>query len=285
MHLGAALIHLFDLVDVGEIQFGVYALDVHIHGQSDHIHVSGTLAIAEEGGLDALGAGQHAHLSGGHTLATVIVGMEGDDGAVTAGKLGDEVLDLVGKVVGHTVLHGGGEVQDDLVLRGGVEVLQHRLTDLNSIIHFGAHKGLRGILVPEIHPLLQHGLAHLIDEVGGIGGDLGDAVGVHMEDYLPLKRGGGVIEMEDDILGALNGLKGLLDEVRPGLDQHLDGHIIGDVPAVDELTADLVLGLRGRGKANLDLLDADVDQSMEILQLLLQIHGVHQSLVAVPQVH
>ena len=91
--------------------------------------------------------------------------------------------------------------------------------------------------------------------------------------------------MEDDVFGALDGLEGLADQVLPGLDQHLDGHIVRDVAPLDQLAADLILGLTGGGKADLDLLDADVHQGVKIFQLLLQVHGVHQSLVAVPQVH
>ena len=91
--------------------------------------------------------------------------------------------------------------------------------------------------------------------------------------------------MQDHVPGAPDGLKGPLDQMGPGLDQHLDGHVIGDVAALDELPADLKLGLRGGGEADLDLLDADVQQGVEILQLFLEIHGVHQGLIAVPQVH
>ena len=211
--------------------------------------------------------------------------MEGDDGAVPSGDLAAEILQHVGKLVGHAVLHGGGQVQDDLALRGGVEVVQHRLADLHGIVHFGAHEGLGGILKAQVHALVDEGLAHLIDQVGGVGGDLGDAVGVHVEHHLALEGGGGVIEVEDDVLGTANGLEGLLDQVLPGLDQHLDGHVVGDVAALDQLAADLILRLTGGGEADLDLLHADVHQRVEILQLLLKIHGVHQGLVAVPQVH
>ena len=111
--------------------------------------------------------------------------------------------------LGMQFLHGGGQVQDDLVLRGGVEVLQHRLADLHGVVHLGAHEGLGGVLKAQVHALLDEGLGHLIDEVGGVGGDLGDAVGVHVEDHLALEGGGGVVEVEDDVLGAPDGLKGL----------------------------------------------------------------------------
>ena len=164
-------------------------------------------------------------------------------------------------------------------------MVQHRLADLHGVVHLGAHEGLGGVLKAQVHALLDEGAGHLIDEVGGIGGDFGDAVGVHVEDHLALEGGGGVIEVENDVLGAADGLEGLFNEVLPGLDQHLDGHVVGDVAALDELPADLILGLAGGGEADLDLLDADVHQSVEVLQLLLEVHGVHQGLVAVPQVH
>ena len=284
-HLGAALVHVLDLVDVGEVQLRIYALSPHIHGQGDHIHVAGALAVAEEGGLHALRAGQQAHLGGGYAAAPVVVGVQGDDGAVPGGEFAAEVLQHVGKLVGHAVLHGGGQVQDDLVLRGGVEVFQHGLADVHGVVHLRAHKGLGGVLKAQVHALLDHGLGHLVDEVGCVGSDLGDALHIHVEDHLALEGGGGVIEVEDDVLGAFDGLKSLLDEVLTGLDQHLDGHVIGDVTALDELTADLIFRLAGGGEADLDLFDADIQQGMEIFQLFLKIHGVHQSLVAVPQVH
>ena len=71
----------------------------------------------------------------------------------------------------------------------------------------------------------------------------------------------------------------------PGLDQHLDGHVIGDMSPLDEFPADLILRLAGGGEADFDLLDAYIHKGVEVFQLLLKVHGVHQGLVAVPQVH
>ena len=211
--------------------------------------------------------------------------MEGNDGTFPAGQLGDKVLDLISKVVGHAVFHGGGEIQNDLVLRCGVEMLQDCPTDLRSVVHLRTHEGLWRVFIAQIHPLLQHGLAHLVNQVGGIRGDLGDAGHVHMEDHLPLQSGRGIVEMEDHIFGALNGLKCFLDQMGAGLYQYLNGHIIRDMATVDELPTDLILRLRGRRKANLNLFDPDVHQSMEIFQLLFEIHGIYQGLVAIPQVY
>ena len=211
--------------------------------------------------------------------------MEGDDGAVPARDLLAEILQHIGKLVGHTVFHGSGQVQDDLIFRGGVETLQHSLADLYRVVHLSAHEGLRGVFKAEVHALPDEGLGHLIDQVSGVSGDFGDAVSVHMEYHLALEGGGGVIEVEDDVLGAADGLKGFFDQVFTGLDQHLDGHVVWDVPSLDQFPADLIVGFTGGGEANLNLLDANVQQGVEIFQFFLHIHGVYQSLVSVPQVH
>ena len=110
LHMGAALVYVPDFVDVGEVQLGINALGVHVHGQRDHIHVAGTLAVAEQGGLHTVCTGQQTQLCGGNTFAAVIVRMQGDDGAVAGGEITDEILNAVGKIVGHHVFHGGGEV-------------------------------------------------------------------------------------------------------------------------------------------------------------------------------
>ena len=91
--------------------------------------------------------------------------------------------------------------------------------------------------------------------------------------------------MEDHMLGPVDGLKGLADQMLPGLDQYLNGHVVGDMPPLDEGADELIFRLGGGGEAHLDLLDADVHQRVEQLQLLLHVHGIDQSLIAVPQVH
>ena len=91
--------------------------------------------------------------------------------------------------------------------------------------------------------------------------------------------------MEDDVLGTLNGLEGLFNQVLPSLNQHLDGHVVGDVTSLNQFPADFILRLTGGGEANLDLLHPNVHQRVKILQFFGQIHGVHQGLIAVPQIH
>ena len=151
------------------------------------------------------------------------------------------------------------------MLRGGADGLDHRLADLHGGVHLGAHEGLGGVLVPQVHAGVNGGLAQLPDQGGGVHSDLGDASHVGVEHHLPLEGGGGVVEMEDDVLGAVDGLKGAADQVLSGLDQHLDGHIVGDVSPLNEGPEKFILGLGGGGEAHLDLLHADVHQGVEEL--------------------
>ena len=60
-------------VDVGEVELGVDALAEQVQRQRDHVDVAGALAVAEQRALDAVGAGHHAELGGGHRGAAVVV--------------------------------------------------------------------------------------------------------------------------------------------------------------------------------------------------------------------
>ena len=65
------------------------------------------------------------------------------------------------------------------------------------------------------------------------------------EDDAAEARRGGVVVVDDGLLGALERLEGAGDQVLAGLGQHLDGHVIGNVPAFDQLADEVEVGLRG----------------------------------------
>ena len=91
--------------------------------------------------------------------------------------------------------------------------------------------------------------------------------------------------MDDDVLGAFHSFKGLLDQFRTGLDQDLDGHIIGDVVVLDQGPQDFVFCIGSGGEAHFDFFEADFHQGGEQQQFFFQLHGGDQGLVAVPQIH
>ena len=91
--------------------------------------------------------------------------------------------------------------------------------------------------------------------------------------------------MNDGILHTAQALKGLLNDVRAGLGEDLNPHIVGDHVLLDDGAQEFVLGLGGSGEAHLDLLKAQLQQELVEGELLLQAHGGDEGLVAVAQVH
>ena len=168
-----------------------------------------------------------------------------------------------------------------------MQLLHHPAADLYRIVHLRTGKGLRRILKANVHlrVALFLFLGEFIDQASAVHGDLNHAIHIRLKHHLALQSGSGIVKMHDHILGAVNGLKGLFDQVRARLHQHLNGHIVRDIVAVDQRAQDLILCLAGRGKAHLDLLKPNLNQGLKIFQLFLQIHRVHQRLVAVTQIH
>jgi len=68
------------------------------------------------------------------------------------------------------------------------------------------------------------------------------------------------------------------------LRQHLDRHVIGDEPLIDEFADKGEIGLGGGGKADLDLFEAELHQQVEHAPLAIGPHRFDQCLIAVPQV-
>ena len=90
--------------------------------------------------------------------------------------------------------------------------------------------------------------------------------------------------MDDGAFGAFERFETAFDQIFARLRQDLNDDIVGDQVFVNQLTDKIKFGLRGRRKANLDLLQADFEQHVEKHQLLIDIHGVNQRLIAVTQI-
>ncbi len=68
------------------------------------------------------------------------------------------------------------------------------------------------------------------------------------------------------------------------LAEDLDGDIVGDAFLLDEAAAEIELDLGGAGEADLDLLEADADEHVEVLELFLDAHGLGEGLVAIAEI-
>ena len=231
-----------DAIDVAHVELRVDALAEQVHAQGDQADVAGALAVAEEASLDAVGPGHVAELGGSHGRAAVVVGVQREHDAVAASQVAAHPLDRVGVDVGRGHLDGGGQVDDDLAVGGGLPDLGHGVADLDGELQLGAGVGLGGVLEEDLG-LVGDLLGVLLAQLRAVHGDVLDAVLVEPEDHATLQRGRGVVEVHDRLLGAADRLEGALDQVLARLGQHLDDHVVGDQVFFDELAHEVEVGL------------------------------------------
>ena len=271
-----------DLGHVGEVDLRVDALAEQVHAQGDEADVAGALAVAEEAALDAVGTGEVAELGGRDALAAVVVRVQADDDRLAAVEVAHHPLDGVGVDVGGRHLDGRREVDDHLVVRGRVDDRDDLVADPHGELELGAGVRLRRVLVVDVG--LGDGLLELAAEASTLEGDVDDALLAHPEDHAALQHRGRVVEVDDRRPRAADGVVGALDEVVAALREHLDRHVVGDVPALDELAAEVEVGLARAREADLDLLVAQPHEELEHPHLALGVHRVDEGLVAVAQV-
>ena len=272
-----------DLVDVGEVDLRVHPAGEQVQAQGHQADVAGALAVAEQAALDPVGTGLETQFGCGDSGSAVVVGVQAQDDRIPSRQVAAHPLDRVGVDVRGGHLHGRGQVDDQRPLRGGLQYVAHRVTDLQGVLQLGARVGLRRVLVTPpgagVFGLFFQALP------GAVGGDLLDLVAVGPEDHPPLQDRGGVVEVHDHVRRAVAGLEGPLDQLRSALGQHLDGDVVGNRALLDDFANEVEIGLAGRREANLDLLVAHLHQQVEHTSFASRTHGVDQRLVAVTKIH
>ena len=283
-HAGQGLIDFADVVDVGEIEMRIDSLGIQVQGDGDDVQIAGALTVPEEGSLNPLRAGQHGQLGAGDAGSAVIVRMNGDDGGFGIGQLADKVLNLVGKRVAGVELHRVGQVQDYRIFLRRPQGFHDPGTDFNGKIRFSAGEGLGGVLEAVIGIRLIR-LGQFPDQLCTGNGDVDDAVHVFLENHAALELRGGIVEMNDDILCAVNRFKGLADEMLTCLNQHLNGDIVRNQIVVNQGTEEFIFRFRGGREADFDFLEPDLNRQLEEFNFLGDVHGGDEGLVAVTQIH
>ena len=258
------------------------ALRVHVEGEGDEVDVAGALAVAEEAALDAIGAGHEAEFGGGDGGAAVVVRVEADEHAVAALEIAVHPLDLVGVDVRRGDLDRGREVEDDLALRRRAPGGGDGVADFLGEIELGGGEEFRAVFEGDFG--FRHLVGECTDEAYGVGGH-GDDLGLaHAEDGFAEGWAGGVVDVHDGLLRALERLEGAADEVFAGLGEDFDGYVARNVAALDETAHESEFGFRRRGESHLDFLEADVAEHLEHAHLLVSIHRLEKRLVAVAKV-
>ena len=112
--------------------------------------------------------------------------------------------------MGHGQLHRYGEVDYHLVLSSGLPYVQHGVAYFQSELGLGACEALGRVFKAEI-ALVP--LAVLLAELCAADGDVDYLLFALAEYLLSLSHRGGVVEVDNGVLAALQRLKGLFDDV------------------------------------------------------------------------
>src|SRR6185312_3055489 len=134
-----------DLVDVGEVDLRVHALAEHVQPQGDQADVAGPFTVAEQATLDPIGPGHVAEFSCGDGGSAIVVRMQGQHDGVPAVQIAVHPLDGVGVHVGCGHLHGGRQVDDHRLVRGGSPDGRNCVAHLDRVLQLGAGVGLGGV--------------------------------------------------------------------------------------------------------------------------------------------
>ena len=280
--LVAVFDRLDDFVDVREIEAGVDALRVEIEAHGHEATVAGALAIAEQATFDAVRARHQAEFGGGDAGAAIVVGVQADHRAVATRQVAAEILDLVGIDVRGRGFDRGRQVEDDRLFDRGLENFHHRFAAFDAEIDFGGGEGLRAIF--EVPVGLREARGLIAQEGGASARDFLDLGLFHAEHDLAPQRRHGVVDVDDRLLGTREAFEAGADEVFARLREYLHEHVIGDLALIDEAADEIVLGGARAGEADLDFLDADLEQQVEEAGLLVRVHRIDQRLVAIAHV-
>ena len=282
VHAGQPFIDLPDLHDMREIQPRIHPVADHVQRQGDDVHISGPLPVSEKRALHPVRARQHAELRVADAAAPVVVGMDAQDHRIPVFHMFVQILHLTGEHMGHGHLYRGWNIDDGFLFRRRLPDIQHRVAHLQRVVHLRSRKTLRTVLKGEI----PFGfLRQTLQKLRPVHGKPLHFLPALVKHLLPLGHGGGIVQMHHRMGRSLHRLKGLSDDMLPGLGQHLDGHILRDHLPLDQLPKKPVLRIGGRREADLDLLKSHLHEHLKKFQLLLQAHGLDQRLISVPQIH
>ena len=280
--VGAIFDRLHNAVDVGEIEAGVYPLRVHVERHRHEIDIAGAFAIAEQTALHPVGTREQPKFRRRDAGPAIIVCVERNHHRLAIGDVAPEPFDLVGVDIGRRAFDGGGQVENDRVVRCRAQHVHHCRADFGAELDFGGRESLGRIFEMPVSRGIFRGL--IAQDHRRVDGDLLDRRLVHPEHDLAPRRADRVIDMDDGVRGTLQTGKRRLDQVAPRLGQHLHSNVVGNVVVPHQPRNEIKLGRARTREPNLDFLDANAAKQVEETLLLLRIHRVDQRLIAVAHV-
>ena len=244
-----------DLIHARKIKLGIYALAVEIHRHGHNVHIACPLTVAEQSALDTVRARHDAKLCCRYCAAAVVVGMQRNNQRITVLDMVTEPLNLICIDIGRTHLNRCRQINDDWLFRSGCQDFVNGIAHRDGKIQLGPGKALRAVLKDPLR--VRTGIRRLFDKTGSIDSDIPNAVTIEAEHKLPLHGRGTVVEVNHRALDSLERGKRFLNQVWPGLRQHLNGHALRNPVLLNQFSQKRKVVTRSRREAHFDLGEAD----------------------------
>src|ERR1700722_10648619 len=119
--------------------------------------------------------------------------MQRNHSTISPTQMSAHPFDLIRMHIWRRVFDGGREIENDLILDGGLPDVGDRLTDLQSEIEFRAGKALRRILKTHLGPGGRQRPGGFLDPLCSAGSNLNNLCATCLEDVFSLSRRRGIV--------------------------------------------------------------------------------------------
>ena len=244
-----------DLIHVSKVELWIDPLAVKIHGHRHDVHISGSLAVAQQGPFYAVCARHDAQLSCRDSAAAIVMRMQRNNQRIAILHMVAKPLDLVGVDIRRAHLYRRRQVDDGRMLGRRRQHLIDCIANGHRKIQLGAREAFRAVFK---HPLsIGPGVCGLLDQPCAGDGNVQDALPIEPKNILSLDRRGTVVKVHHSALYTLQRGKGLLDQISPSLRQDLNRHALWNTVLLYQLSQKgKVMARRGR-KAHFNLRESD----------------------------
>ena len=211
------------------------------------------------------------------------MGVAAIDYAVAVFDVAHRPFNLVSMDVWRGGFYCEWQIEDQALLRRGLNDIHHRLANFFGEIELGAHETFGGILKADglFHAAF---VRHFADKFCGTHGDIPNTSAIFLKHHAALQFGSGIIKMHDGVFRALYAFKGSADQIFTTLHEDLDSHVIGDQIIVDQVAAEIKIRLAGGRKADFDFLKAHFNKRVPHADFAVGAHGFYERLIAVAQI-
>ena len=225
VHSRELFIDLYRFAYIRKVEFRVDALTVHIKRQRDYVHVSRTLAVAEQSALDSVRTGKQCRFRIGDSAASVVVRVRGKHDGVAVRHMFVHIFDLAGVYVRHTVRYRDGQIDNSLARFFRFPNVEYGVANVECVFGFRSGKTFGRIFETVIAAVL---LCEAVEHNRSVHGYFQNICLGLVENLFALCDRRRVVEMNDCVFNALDCLESFFDYVFAALRQNLNRHIVGD---------------------------------------------------------